>query len=82
MLFYTDGLIEARDGQGAFFPLAERATTLAGGSLDDALDGLLGELGQHAADEMDDDMALVLAERNPPRITRTAAGPPPTPSEP
>jgi phosphoserine phosphatase RsbU/P len=65
MLFYTDGLIEARNGQGAFFPLAERATTLAGGSLDDALDGLLGELGQHAADEMDDDMALVLAERRP-----------------
>ena len=65
MLFYTDGLIEARNGQGAFFPLAERATTLAGGSLDDALDGLLGELVQHAADEMDDDMALVLAERRP-----------------
>jgi phosphoserine phosphatase RsbU/P len=65
MLFYTDGLIEARNGQGAFFPLAERATTLAGGSLDDALDGLLGELVQHAADEMDDDMALVLAERQP-----------------
>ena len=65
MLFYTDGLIEARNGQGAFFPLAERATTLAGGSLDDALDGLLGELVEHAAAEMDDDMALVLAERQP-----------------
>ena len=26
MLFYTDGLIEARNGDGAFFPLAERAT--------------------------------------------------------
>ena len=65
MLFYTDGLIEARNGDGAFFPLAERATTLVGGSLDEALDGLLVELGQHAADEMDDDMALVLAERQP-----------------
>ena len=65
MLFYTDGLIEARNGEGAFFPLAERATTLTTGSLDDALDGLLDELVQHAADEMDDDMALVLAERQP-----------------
>jgi phosphoserine phosphatase RsbU/P len=65
MLFYTDGLVEARNGQGAFFPLAESATTLGIGSLDDALDGLLGELVQHAADEMDDDMALVLAERQP-----------------
>jgi hypothetical protein len=34
-----------------------------GGTLDDALDGLLGELVRHAAAEMDDDMALVLAER-------------------
>ena len=91
MLFYTDGLIEARNGQGAFFPLAERATTLAGGSLDDALDGLLDDLVQHAADEMDDDMALVLAERQPARrqrerlggrLRRTAAAPRPTPSEP
>jgi phosphoserine phosphatase RsbU/P len=65
MLFYTDGLIEARNRQGAFFPLAESATTLGAGSLDDALDGLLDELVRHAADEMDDDMALVLAERQP-----------------
>jgi phosphoserine phosphatase RsbU/P len=63
MLFYTDGLVEARNRHGAFFPLAERAPTLAAGSLDDALDSLLGELARHAADEMDDDMALVLAER-------------------
>ena len=65
MLFYTDGLVEARNRHGVFFPLAERAPTLATGSLDDALDGLLGELVRHAADEMDDDMALVLAERQP-----------------
>jgi sigma-B regulation protein RsbU (phosphoserine phosphatase) len=65
MLFYTDGLVEARNRDGDFFPLAERAPALAGGSLDDALDGLLGELVRHAADEMDDDMALVLAERQP-----------------
>ena len=65
MLFYTDGLIEARDSQGAFFPLAESAATLGTGTLDDALDGLLDELVEHAADEMDDDMALVLAERQP-----------------
>jgi serine phosphatase RsbU (regulator of sigma subunit) len=63
MLFYTDGLIEARNRNGAFFPLAERSTSLVGGTLDDALDGLLGELVRHAAAEMDDDMALVLAER-------------------
>ena len=64
MLFYTDGMIETRDRQGAFFPLADRAPTLRGGSLDDALDGLLGQVADHAADEIDDDMAFVLAERH------------------
>jgi sigma-B regulation protein RsbU (phosphoserine phosphatase) len=63
VLFYTDGLIETRNRQGAFFPLVDSAATLRTGSLDEALDGLLGKLDEHAADQMDDDMALVLAER-------------------
>jgi phosphoserine phosphatase RsbU/P len=65
LLFYTDGLIETRNRHGAFFPLADRAPTLRGGSLDEALDGLLVQVADHAADELDDDMALVLAERHP-----------------
>ena len=69
MLFYTDGLIETRNRQGAFFPLVDSAATLRSGSLDDALDGLLEELDEHAADPIDDDMALVLAERRSP-LTR------------
>lgn len=80
MLFYTDGLVEARDGDGVFFPLADSASTLANGSLDDALDGLLDDLVRHSADKMDDDLALVLAERQPPGVTGTAAAPRPTPS--
>jgi serine phosphatase RsbU (regulator of sigma subunit) len=64
MLFYTDGMIEARDRHGAFFPLTDRADTLRRGTLDDALDGLLGQVADHAAEEIDDDMALVLAERH------------------
>jgi phosphoserine phosphatase RsbU/P len=63
VLFYTDGLIETRNRQGDFFPLVDNAATLRTGSLDDALDGLLAELEKHAADQRDDDMALVLAER-------------------
>jgi len=69
MLFYTDGLIETRNRQGAFFPLVDGAASLRIGSLDDALDGLLEELGEHAADQIDDDMALVLTERHTP-LTR------------
>jgi len=68
MLFYTDGLIETRNHHGCFFPLLDRAATLRTGSLDDALTGLLEELTEHAADQIDDDVALVLAERRtPPR---------------
>ena len=71
VLFYTDGLIETRNRQGAFFPLVDIAATLRTGSLDDALDGLLEKLDEHAADQIDDDMALVLAER---RTTRAGVG--------
>ena len=39
LLFYTDGLVETRDRDGAFFPLTERAAALRTGSLEDALDG-------------------------------------------
>ena len=69
VLFYTDGLVETRNRQGAFFPLADSAAILRTGSLDEALDGLLGQLDEHAAHQIDDDMALVLAER---RTTRSA----------
>jgi len=63
MLFYTDGLVEARDRQGDFFRLEDSARTLRTGSLEEGLDGLLGRLIDHA-DEIDDDMALVLVERH------------------
>lgn len=63
MLFYTDGLIETRNRHGGFFPLVDRASSLRVGSLDEALTGLLEELTEHAANQVDDDMALVLAER-------------------
>ena len=63
MLIYTDGLIEARDPRGDFFPLCDNARVLRDGSLDEALDRLLGRLRTHAGEEIDDDMALVLVER-------------------
>ena len=63
MLIYTDGLIEARDPRGDFFPLCDNAPALRDGSLDEALDRLLIRLRSHAGEEIDDDMALVLVER-------------------
>lgn len=62
MLIYTDGLVEARDKSGGFFPLDEYALGLRQGSLEEALDRLLAGLKGHAGPEVKDDMALVLVE--------------------
>lgn len=62
MLLYTDGLVEARDGRGEFFPLTSHANALLEGSLDEALEALLGRVVQYAGPQVSDDMALVLVE--------------------
>ena len=62
MLFFTDGLVEARDRSGEFFPLDEYAAELGDDSLEDALDRLVDHLLDFAGGRMDDDLALVLAE--------------------
>lgn len=62
MLFFTDGLVEARDASGEFFPLDEYAAELSEGSLEEALDGLVDHVFAYAGGRMNDDLALVLAE--------------------
>jgi len=62
MLIFTDGLVEARDESGTFFPLDESAGVLGGGDLEEALDDLLVRLHAHAGERINDDMALVLVE--------------------
>lgn len=62
MLIYTDGLVETRDSRGVFFPLAEHAADLGGGSLEDALDRLIACLIDYAGHRLKDDLALVLVE--------------------
>lgn len=65
LLFYTDGLVETRDRDGVFFPLAEHTGALRTGSLEDALDGLLDQLADYVGHQITDDVALVLVERQP-----------------
>ena len=65
MLFFTDGLVEARDRTGEFFPLTEYADELGEGTVEEALDALVAHLLAYAGQEMNDDMALVLAESAP-----------------
>ena len=65
VLFYTDGLVEARDGRGEFFPLDEYAAELGVGSVEEALDRLVERLLAWGGQRMSDDLALVLAESEP-----------------
>jgi sigma-B regulation protein RsbU (phosphoserine phosphatase) len=62
LLFFTDGLAEARrDGQ--FFPTAERARRLLGhGTVADGLASLESALVDWVRGQLDDDIALVLME--------------------
>nr|BFE64215.1 PP2C family protein-serine/threonine phosphatase [Dactylosporangium thailandense] len=62
LLFFTDGLAEARrDGQ--FFPTAERAQRLLGhGTVADGLKSLESALVEWVRGRLDDDIALVLVE--------------------
>jgi phosphoserine phosphatase RsbU/P len=62
LLFFTDGLAEARrDGQ--FFPTAERARRLLGhGTVTDGLASLESALVDWVRGRLDDDIALVLVE--------------------
>ncbi|HEU5037824.1 MAG TPA: PP2C family protein-serine/threonine phosphatase [Nocardioides sp.] len=62
MLFYTDGLVEARDRTGEFFPLDEYAAEIGEGTVEDALDRLVEHLLAYAGNRVNDDLALVLAE--------------------
>jgi serine phosphatase RsbU (regulator of sigma subunit) len=62
MLFYTDGLVEARDRNGVFFPLTDHAPALREGNLEEALDRLITGVTHYTGHHVTDDMALVIAE--------------------
>jgi phosphoserine phosphatase RsbU/P len=62
LVFYTDGLLEARDRAGRFFRLDDCAGTLREPDLQAAADGLLDRLLAHTSRKLDDDVALLLVE--------------------
>ncbi|MQW77930.1 SpoIIE family protein phosphatase [Nocardioides sp. dk4132] len=62
VLFYTDGLVEARDEAGEFFGLDPGAQVLTGRPLPAALDRLVERLSAHVGGRVTDDVALVLVE--------------------
>lgn len=77
LVFYTDGLIEARDRAGRYFQLHDSLDALRQPSLETAADDLLDRLRVHTGRKLDDDVALLLFEAATPlaqpRADATAA---------
>ncbi|GAB3003203.1 hypothetical protein GCM10023080_081140 [Streptomyces pseudoechinosporeus] len=60
LLLYTDGVTEARDGHGDFYPLAGRAFLLKHSDAPAALEALRDDVMRHAAGPPHDDAAMLL----------------------
>jgi phosphoserine phosphatase RsbU/P len=74
LLFFTDGLLEARDRAGRFFRLDQQLDALARPDLQAAADELLARLRAHTRHRVDDDIAVLLIE-----LTLTSPGAEPQP---
>jgi serine phosphatase RsbU (regulator of sigma subunit) len=60
MLFYTDGVSEARNKAGTFFPLALSDSGHDDTDPDGILDRLSSDLVRHVGHALDDDAAMLL----------------------
>ena len=63
MLFYTDGVSEARNRAGEFYPLPDRAVYAEATDPDSALDRLQQDVLHHVGHALDDDAAMLLLRR-------------------
>lgn len=63
LLLYTDGVIEARDALGTFYPLTERLAHWTGLPPDDLLTALTADLLHHVGRQLGDDVAMVAVQR-------------------
>ncbi|MEU5390228.1 PP2C family protein-serine/threonine phosphatase [Streptomyces tibetensis] len=65
VLLYTDGVIEARDANGTFYPLAQRVAGKPGKNPEALLTHLCKDLKRHVGGHLGDDAAMVAIERMP-----------------
>jgi serine phosphatase RsbU (regulator of sigma subunit) len=65
LLFYTDGVSEARNTAGDFYPLSEHQALLAGQQPEAVLDRLQQDVLRHVGHALDDDAAMLLLRREP-----------------
>ncbi|MGW6145444.1 PP2C family protein-serine/threonine phosphatase, partial [Streptomyces sp. NPDC055140] len=63
LLLYTDGVTEARDSTGTFYPLAERITGWTENDPDAFLGRLRRDLLHHVGGHLNDDAAMIVIER-------------------
>jgi phosphoserine phosphatase RsbU/P len=68
LVFYTDGLLEARDRAGRYFQIDDCLDTLRHPDLEAAADELLSRLLAHSRRKLDDDVALLLLEATAPPV--------------
>ncbi|MFJ8723099.1 PP2C family protein-serine/threonine phosphatase [Streptomyces sp. NPDC093269] len=64
LMLYTDGVSEARDRSGVFYPLTERVTRWADQEPEVLLHRVVSDLQEYTDGHLDDDMAIVVARRD------------------
>ncbi|MFJ8008610.1 SpoIIE family protein phosphatase [Streptomyces fagopyri] len=65
LMLYTDGITEARDGAGIFYPLKERVASWTGTDPEQLLRYVQGDLFQHISGPLGDDAAMIALRRTP-----------------
>lgn len=76
LLLYTDGVTEARDASGAFYPLGDRAPLLADDDPQRALEALRADLIRHTRGPLRDDAAMLLLRyQDPVAVSGSPDGP-------
>lgn len=63
LLLYTDGVVEARNAAGEFYPLAERLRQWTTCACDDLLAAITDDLARHLAAPRADDVAMLAVRR-------------------
>ena len=74
LLFYTDGVSEARNTAGDFYPLSEHQALTTGQEPDAVLDRLQQDVLRHVGHALDDDAAMLLLRREPALVTSGHGG--------
>ncbi len=65
LILYTDGVIEARNAAGDFYPLAGRLAALTTGTAEQTTDAVVTDLLDHTGGRLQDDVALLTVQRAP-----------------